>query len=249
MDLATHVAGLAAALCGDSEAAIACLHRVASRGCSARSAIEQASLGHLSLIAADEGRWDDAEIYALEATAKTEHQDPDDYLPSVPARVARDRLSARAGDADAVADLEELFDGLEPDCRQWQGQQIALILAEVALDGGDLQQAHQWLHEARQRLDRWSAPGLALRARELEKRLRERAVMEPVSVAEQRVLELLATYLTVPEIAARLALSPNTVASHVRSLHRKLGATSRSATVERALELGLLAGRPAAPAA
>ena len=72
--------------------------------------------------------------------------------------------------------------------------------------------------------------------------------MEPVSVAEQRVLELLATYLTVPEIATRLALSPNTVASHVHSLHRKLGATSRSATVERAIELGLLAGRPAAPA-
>ena len=72
--------------------------------------------------------------------------------------------------------------------------------------------------------------------------------MEPVSVAEQRVLELLATYLSVPEIATRLALSPNTVASHVRSLHRKLGATSRSATVERAIELGLLAGRPAAPA-
>ena len=45
------------------------------------------------------------------------------------------------------------------------------------------------------------------------------------------MLELLATYLTVPEIATRLALSPNTVASHVSSLHRKLGATSRSATV------------------
>jgi LuxR family maltose regulon positive regulatory protein len=166
----------------------------------------------------------------------------------VPARVARDRLSARDGDADAVADLEELYEGLEPDCRQWQGPQIALILAEVALDGGDLQRAHQWLHEAGQRLDRWSAPGLALRAQELERRLRERAVMEPVSNAEQRVLELLATYLTVPEIATRLALSPNTVASHVSSLHRKLGATSRSGTVERAIELGLLAGRPAAPA-
>ena len=246
--LAIHTAGLAAALCGDAEAAIACLHRVARRGCSARSIIEQASLGHLSLIAADEGRWDDAESYALEATTKTEHQDLDDYLPSVPARVARDRLCARDGDADAVADLEELYDGLEPECRQWQGPQIALILAEVALDDGDLQRAHQWLHEAGQRLDLWSAPGLALRAQELERRLRERAVMEPVSNAEQRVLELLATYLTVPEIAKRLALSPNTVASHVSSLHRKLGATSRSATVERAIELGLLAGRPAAPA-
>jgi LuxR family maltose regulon positive regulatory protein len=247
-DLAAHFAGLAAALCGYSEAGIACLDRVARRDGNAGSYVKQASLGHLSLIAADVGRWDDAASHALEATANTEHNTLDDYLLSLPARVARDRLSARDGDADAVADLEELFDGLEPDCRQWQGLQIALILAEVALEGGNVSLAHHWLLEAGEGLDRWSAPGLARRAQELERRLRERAVTEPVSVAEQRVLELLATYLTVPEIATRLALSPNTVASHVSSLHRKLGATSRSATVERAIELGLLAGRPAAPA-
>lgn len=246
--LATHTAGVAAALCGDAGPAAESLHVVARHGSSVRSSIEEAALGHLSLMAADEGRWDDAESYALEAAAKSEVYDLEDYLPSMPARMARDRVSARAGDADAVADLEELFDGLDPEFCQWLGAQIALILAEVALEGDDLPRAHRWLLEAGEVLDRWSAPGLARRAQELERRLHERAVMEPVSVAEQRVLELLATYLTVPEIATRLALSPNTVASHVSSLHRKLGATSRSATVERAIELGLLAGRPAAPA-
>jgi len=246
--LATHTAGLAAALCGDAGPAAESLHAAARHDSSVRSSIEEASLGHLSLMAADEGLWDDAESYALEAAAKSEVYDLEDYLPSVPARMARDRLSARAGDADAAADLEELFDGLDPRFCQWLGPQIALILAEVALEGGDVPRAHHWLVEAGEGLDRWSAPSLTRRAGELERRLRERAVVEPVSVAEQRVLELLATYLTVPEIATRLALSPNTVASHVRSLHRKLGATSRSATVERAIELGLLAGRPAAPA-
>lgn len=246
--LATHTAGLAAALCGDAEPAVRSLHAAARHGCGVQSSIEEASLGHLSLMAADEGRWDDAESYALEAAAKCEVYDLEDYLPSVPARMARDRLSARAGDADAVADLEELYDGLDPVFCQWLAPQIALILAEVALQDGDVPRSHHWLLEAGEGLDRWSAPGLARRAGELERRLRERAVAEPVSDAEQRVLELLATYLTVPEIAARLALSPNTVASHVRSLHRKLGATSRSATVERAVELGLLAVRPPTPA-
>jgi LuxR family maltose regulon positive regulatory protein len=56
-----------------------------------------------------------------------------------------------------------------------------------------------------------------------------------------RVLELLPTYLTLTEIAARLTVSPNTVGTHVRSLHRKLGVASRSGTVQRAIELGLLA--------
>ena len=246
--VATHTAGLAAALCGDDGSAAESLRAAARQGSRLRSSVEEASLGRLSLLAADEGRWDDAESYALEAAAKNEVYDLEDYLPSVPARMARDRLSARAGDADAVADLEELFDGLDPGFSQWQGPQIALILAEVALEGGDVPRVHHWLVEAGEGLDRWLAPGLARRAGELERRLRERAVMEPVSVAEQRVLELLATYLTLPEIASRLALSPNTVASHVRSLHRKLDSSSRSATVERAIELGLLAGRPDAPA-
>jgi LuxR family maltose regulon positive regulatory protein len=245
--LATHLAGLAAALCGEDGPAVEHLHAAARHGSSVRSGIEEASLGHLSLIAGDEGRWHDAEDYALEATAKCEVYDLEDYLPSVPARMARDRLSARAGDADAVADLEELFDGLDWGFCQWLGPQIALILAEIALDGGDVTRAHHWLAGACEGLNRWSSPGLACRVGELERRLRERAVTEPVSVAERRVLELLATYLTVPEIATRLELSPNTVASHVRSLHRKLGATSRSATVERAVELGLLTGLPATP--
>jgi DNA-binding CsgD family transcriptional regulator len=57
-----------------------------------------------------------------------------------------------------------------------------------------------------------------------------------------RVLPLLATHLTFPEIGAELFLSPNTVKSQAMSLYRKLGASSRSQAVARSRELALLEG-------
>ncbi len=77
------------------------------------------------------------------------------------------------------------------------------------------------------------------RAREL----RARAVTlsgAAVSEAEMRVLRLLPTPLTLREIGDRLYLSLNTVKTHTRSLHRKLGVSCRSEAVERARALGIL---------
>ena len=50
------------------------------------------------------------------------------------------------------------------------------------------------------------------------------------------------------EIAARLTVSPNTSPRTSAPLHRKLGASSRSSTVRRAVDLGLLASRRRSPA-
>ncbi len=248
LDFATNLAGVARALSGDVGRAIEALEAAARRGLAIRSSIEFAALGHLSLLAGDEGRWEDAESYALEAVDKAADYDIEDYLPSVPARIARDRLSARAGDrGDAAADLEELLEGLDPQFCPWLGPQIALILAEVAADAGDAAGARRWLAEARRWLVRWAAPALVRRREKLASRLDRTVLAEPVSAAEMRVLELLPTYLTLTEIAARLTVSTNTVGSHVRSLHRKLGATSRSGTVKRAVELGLLDPRSMSP--
>ena len=244
LDFANHVAGVAEALSGQTDAAIVNLEAAARRGSAIRSSAELAALGHLSLLAGDEGRWDEAERYAFEAAEKAAAYDLEDYLPSVPARVARDRLSARAGDhADAVADLEELLESIDPHLCPWLGPQIELVLAEIAVDRGDASGARRWLGAARRRLERWAAPALLHRCDVLKARLGDGVLAESISTAEMRVLELLPTYLTLTEIAARLTVSPNTVGSHVRSLHRKLGATSRSGTVERAIEVGLLASR------
>jgi LuxR family transcriptional regulator, maltose regulon positive regulatory protein len=61
-----------------------------------------------------------------------------------------------------------------------------------------------------------------------------------LTAAEMRLLPLLSTHLPVPEIAAELFLSPHTVKSEMRSIYRKLGATTRTQAVTRSRELGLL---------
>ena len=58
--------------------------------------------------------------------------------------------------------------------------------------------------------------------------------------AELRLLPYLATHLTFPEIAERLFISRNTVKSEAVSVYRKLGVSSRSGAIDRAVEVGLL---------
>src|SRR5215472_15014259 len=61
-----------------------------------------------------------------------------------------------------------------------------------------------------------------------------------LTTAELHLLPLLCTHMTVPEIAADLVLSPHTIKSQLRSIYRKLDATSRHQAVTRARELGLI---------
>jgi LuxR family maltose regulon positive regulatory protein len=62
-----------------------------------------------------------------------------------------------------------------------------------------------------------------------------------LTAAELRLLPLLSTHLSFPEIGEELFLSRNTIKSTVHSIYRKLGASSRSQAVSRSRELGLLA--------
>jgi LuxR family maltose regulon positive regulatory protein len=57
-----------------------------------------------------------------------------------------------------------------------------------------------------------------------------------------RLLPLLTTHLTFPELGEELFISPNTVKTQANSIYRKLGASTRSQAVTRARELGLLEG-------
>jgi DNA-binding CsgD family transcriptional regulator len=62
-----------------------------------------------------------------------------------------------------------------------------------------------------------------------------------LTAAELRLLPILATHLSMPEIAAQMFLSRNTWSQAI-SVYRKLGASSRSQAVARCRELGLLEG-------
>lgn len=63
-----------------------------------------------------------------------------------------------------------------------------------------------------------------------------------LTAAELRLLPLLATHLSFREIGERLYVSRNTIKTQAISTYRKLGVSSRSAAIERAVELGLVAG-------
>ena len=63
-----------------------------------------------------------------------------------------------------------------------------------------------------------------------------------LTAAELRLLPLLPTHLSLPEIGVELFLSPNTIKTHTYSIYRKLGGSSRRQAVAQARQLGLLDG-------
>ncbi len=67
------------------------------------------------------------------------------------------------------------------------------------------------------------------------------AADEPLTPREVEVLELLAEGLPNKAIAARLAISDQTVKFHVASITGKLGARNRTDAVRRAVRRGLIA--------
>jgi predicted ATPase/DNA-binding CsgD family transcriptional regulator len=63
---------------------------------------------------------------------------------------------------------------------------------------------------------------------------------EPLTAREAEVLQLIAKGMSNREIADRLALTANTVKSHIKNIYGKLGANRRVQVAARAKELGLL---------
>jgi DNA-binding CsgD family transcriptional regulator len=57
---------------------------------------------------------------------------------------------------------------------------------------------------------------------------------------EMAVLRLLRGSLTLPEIAAELEVSPETIKSHTRAIYRKLGVHNRDDAVSQGQQSGLL---------
>ena len=239
--VALSLVGAGTWLSGDDEGAVEPFQEAILASEGLPGGADLAALGGLSLLAADHGEWEEAREYAEEAVRRTAPYEAGDYLPNSAARMARDRLMAREGDDDAIADLMDMLGSLDPGFCPWIPPSVSLCLAEAFIDRGEVLAARHQLDAAQAGLRRWApAPGLLRRAEAFEVRLRARSSVEPISRAELRVLELLPTHLTTAEIAERLHLSPNTVGSHIKALHRKLDAGRRSEVVEKAIIAGLL---------
>jgi LuxR family maltose regulon positive regulatory protein len=126
--------------------------------------------------------------------------------------------------------------------------QARIELAHVHLALADPAGARTLVREIDELLRRRPSLGLLdNQARALRDQLaKERGSVMPrasaLTAAELRLLPLLATHLSFPQIGEELFLSRNTVKSQAISIYRKLGVASRSLTVTRARELGLLDG-------
>ena len=194
-------------------------------------------LGLQTLIAADQGRWDDAVELDRQTREKTAHPE------NLPPILAHALVLAHRDDPG----LDDRLDEAERDIRdfcspvEWRMLLSAVTFAGIALRRDDLANAERWTAEAEGILRRYPDAGMLRgRTKQLRQALEERRMAEPFTAAERRVLDLLPTQLTAAQMATRLFLTRNTVKSHTSHIYRKLGVTSRTDAVETARRLGLL---------
>jgi LuxR family maltose regulon positive regulatory protein len=126
--------------------------------------------------------------------------------------------------------------------------QVRVELARVYLALADQPGARTLMREVDDLLRR--RPGLGTltgEAQELRAQLsKERGSTAPgasaLTAAELRLLPLMSTHLSFPQIAQELFLAPSTIKTEALSIYRKLGASSRNQAIDRSRELGLLEG-------
>jgi LuxR family transcriptional regulator, maltose regulon positive regulatory protein len=237
-------------------------HHLAGRLGHARASLEQGARGdgatapgmqalclaQLALLAWERDEWDEAAVLVGRARAQIKRSRLTDY-PTLALVFAVSGLvrSNRAMTEEARADLllaRRLMSRLV-NFMPWYEAETRIVLARAALQLHDVASARDLLAEADDRLrDAPDATTLRVWLEETRTRL-EAATLSAgencaLTNAELRVLQLLPTHLSVPAIAARLYVSPNTVKTHVRAVYRKLHASSRAEAVARASAAGLL---------
>ena len=239
--------GIARILCGDPEGGDAFFEDVVGFGELAAPDTLSNALGERALLAMAHGDWSQAEALASQARSVLRGSGFERPLNSaVQARVALHR-----GDLPAVRQELVSAQRLRPLLTYAQPHlavQIRIELVRVHLALTDLAGARTLMREIDDILKRRPALGtLADEAEALRDRLaRERrssiAGSSALTAAELRILPMLTTHLSFPEIGKELFLSAHTIKSATKSIYRKLGATSRNEAVTRARRLGLLEG-------
>ena len=203
----------------------------------------------LALLAANQGAWDEAGERARAAQTHVEERGLGDYSTSALAHVAMARVAlheARPEDARAALTRAHRLRPLLDYGLPWLTIQVGLELIRAHLALAEASAARTILAETERVLEvRPHMGSLIEDATDLRDRLAatsgsDGAWAMTLTGAELRLLPYLATHLMFPEIASRLFISRNTVKTEAVSIYRKLGVSSRSEAIERAVEVGLL---------
>jgi LuxR family maltose regulon positive regulatory protein len=244
--------GIARVLCGDRDGGELSLQDAVSAGEKAGAPHDLAiALCEQSMLAMARDQWDRAEVLAERAgTALCRAGAGESYATPLICAL-RARVAMHRGDIPAARRELRNAQHLRPlltYALPYFAVQARIELARVHLALADQAGARALMREVDDVLKRRPGLGtLAGEARALQAQLaRERGSRSPgasaLTLAELRLLPLLSTHLSFPEIAEQMFLSRNTVKSEATSIYRKLGVSSRSQAVSRSAELGLLTG-------
>ena len=244
--------GIARILCGDLDGGELSLKNAVSVGEQIGSPEHVAvALCERSLVAMACSQWDRAEILADQARSVLRRAGIEESYATPLVSAVRARTAMRRADLPAVhqelASAQRLRHLLTYALPHF-AVQARIELARVHLALADQAGARTLMREVDDLLKRRPGLGtLAADAEALRAQLSsERGAGVPgasaLTAAELRLLPLLSTHLSFPEIAEELFLSRYTVKSEAMSIYRKLGACSRNQAVARSRELGLLEG-------
>jgi LuxR family maltose regulon positive regulatory protein len=244
--------GIARILCGDLDGGEVSLEDAVCAGEQIDSPEHVAvALCEQSLLAMARSQWDQAEVLAERAStvlrrAGIEESYATPLVSAVRARTAlhRANLPAVHQELARAQRLRHLLTYALPHF----AVQARIELARVHLALTDLAGARTLMREIDDLLRR--RPGLgtlvveagALRAQLANERSSSVPGASALTAAELRLLPLLPTHLSFPEIAQEMFLSRNTIKTEANAIYRKLGASTRSQAVARSRELGLLEG-------
>jgi LuxR family maltose regulon positive regulatory protein len=243
--------GIARVLSGDLDGGDAFFADAISIGETGAPDALAAALCQRSLVAMARGRWDQAEALAGEAAAVRRRTGIEDSYASPLVSAVQARVAMHRGDTGAARRELVIAQRLRPLLTYaipYLAVQARIELTRVHLALADVAGARVLMREIDELCKR--RPGLGTlvgQAEELRDRLAKVCSStapgaSALTGAELRLLPMLCTHLSLPEIGADLFLSPHTIKSQAYSLYRKLEVTSRSQAVARARELGLLGG-------
>ena len=244
--------GLARVLSGDLDGGDAFLRNAASiREVTGAPGVVAVALCERSLVAMARSEWSRAEVLAARAHAVVCRAGGQEYYATplvcaVHARTAQHRgdVSAARQELVTAQRLRHLLTYALPHF----AVQARIELARVHLALSDPAGAWTLMREVDELLRRrpdlgnLTSEAEAVRARLSEEHDLGFPGVSALTTAELRLLPMLASHLSFPQIGAKLFLSRHTVKSEAISIYRKLEVCSRAQAVARSRELGLLPG-------
>ena len=200
------------------------------------------SLACRSLIAGERGRLEDQRMLAEQATELAREHGTEKAAGAVPLALGAS-LAARGRPGEALP-LIERGAGLLRSRGQPTEVAMALLHQGAVLDAlGEPGRSQAAVTEARSIIGSCPDPGILtsrLSTCGPSPRAGTSSGGGELTQRERRVLQLLTSDLSERDIGQELYVSHNTVHSHVRSIYRKLGVSSRAHALQRTRELRLL---------